>query len=181
MVALVKVDIVNVVATACLDQTIKFNDLVKCKEIIYSSTIYQGKVAYFKSEKMSGKVSLFLSGKMISVGTRSEAKAFSELVFAMNYLEAKGLVKTVKLSPRIQNLVATADFGKSINLENLSQNSKAIYEPEQFPGAILRISEPFKTSVLIFASGKMVITGLKSEAQIEPIIQILNHLIEQNQ
>ena len=100
---MVKVDIVNVVATASLNQTIDFNELVKCKEIIYSSNIYGGRVAYFKTEKMQGKVSIFLSGKMISVGTKSELGAFNELVFAMNYLAAKGLLKKVELTPKIQN------------------------------------------------------------------------------
>jgi transcription initiation factor TFIID TATA-box-binding protein len=176
-----KVDIVNVVATASLNQSVDFNELVKCKEIIYSSSIYGGRVAYFKTEKMQGKVSIFVSGKMISVGTKSKLKAFGELVFAMTFLAAEGLIKTVELTPKIQNLVATADFGKSVNLENLAQNSKAIYEPEQFPGVILRIIEPFKTSVLIFASGKAVITGLKNEKQIEPIVNILSNLIDMNQ
>jgi len=47
-------------------------------------------------------------------------------------------------------------------MERILETTKAIYEPEQFPGAILRLKEPFKTSMLIFASGKVVITGLKS-------------------
>jgi len=97
---MVKVEIVNVVATASLGQIVDFNELVKCKEIIYSSSIYGGRVAYFKTEKMEGKVSIFLSGKMISVGTKSESKAFSELGFVVNYLAAKGLVKKVELSPQ---------------------------------------------------------------------------------
>ncbi len=176
-----KVDIVNVVATASLNQPINFNELAKCKEIIYSSNIYCGRVAYFKTEKMEGKVSIFASGKMISAGTKSESKAFGELVFTMNFLAAEGLVKTVELTPKIENLVVTADFAKSVNLENLSQNSKAIYEPDQFPGAILRIIEPFKTTVLIFASGKTVVTGLKNENQIGSITNVLNNLIDINQ
>jgi transcription initiation factor TFIID TATA-box-binding protein len=168
---MVKVEIVNVVATADLGQIVDFNELVKCKEIIYSSSIYGGRVAYFKTEKMQGKVSIFLSGKMISVGTKSESKAVSELAFVIEYLAAEGLVKKVELSPKIQNLVVMANFKEPINLEELSEKTRAIYEPEQFPGAILRLKEPFKASVLIFASGKIIITGLKSSEQIEPTIK----------
>ena len=77
--------------------------------------------------------------------------------------------------------MATADFEQQFNLEELSQKIRAIYEPEQFPGAILRITQPFKTSVLLFASGKAVITGLKSQTEIEPTIQALKSIIELNQ
>ncbi len=178
---MVNADIVNVVATASLNQNIDFNKLVKCREIIYSSSIYSGRVAYFKTEKMRGKVSIFLSGKMISIGTKSESEAFNELAFVMNFLAANDLVKKVELNPIVQNLVVTVDFGKNVILENLPQTCKAIYEPEQFPGAILRIKEPFKASVLIFASGKTVIAGLKSSAQIQPVVEKLNQLIESNQ
>ena len=82
----------------------------------------------------------------------SEKQAFSELELAKDFLAAKGYVKPVELNPETQNIVATADFGKSVNLENLSLNSKVIYEPEQFPGAIIRLEQPFKTRILVFAS-----------------------------
>jgi transcription initiation factor TFIID TATA-box-binding protein len=177
---MIKVEIVNVVATASLGQIVNFNELAKCKEIIYSSSVYGGRVAYFKNEKMKGKVSIFLSGKMISVGTKSESMAFNELGFVVKYLADNGLVKQVELSPKIQNLVAMADFEKTINLEEFSEKTRAIYEPEQFPGAILRLEKPFKTSILVFASGKAIITGLKGSVQIEPTIQELKELIEAN-
>ncbi|MDT8781739.1 MAG: hypothetical protein IAX22_03715 [Candidatus Bathyarchaeota archaeon] len=51
---------------------------------------------------------------------------------------------------------------------------------EQFPGAILRIKEPFVSSVLVFGSGKAVLTGLKSQKQIEPTIEKLKEIIESN-
>lgn len=177
---MIKIQIVNVVATASLDQPMDFSKLKKFKEISYSPDVYHGKVAYFKITKMKGKVSIFQSGKMISVGTKSEARAFKELQITEKFLLQKGLIKQFKLQPITQNLVITADFGKSINLEELTEKTRAIYEPEQFPGAMLRLAKPFKTSILVFASGKAVITGLKSSDQIEPTIQQLKQLIESN-
>ena len=38
----------------------------------------------------------------------------------------------------------------------------AEYNPSRFPAVVMRIREP-KTTALIFAKGKMVITGAKSE------------------
>lgn len=176
-----KKQIVNVIATASVKQAVDFDKLRKYEEILYDSNVYGGRVAYFKNKSMEGKVSIFTSGKMISAGTRSEDQAFKELRLAMNFLAEKNVTKTIELEPQVQNLVITADFGTIINLENLSENLRAIYEPEQFPGAILRLEEPFKASILIFASGKTVIVGLKSQTQIEPTIKVLKGLIELNQ
>src|SRR4030066_1830122 len=173
---MVKTEIVNVVATASIGLQVDFEELRKFKEIFHDSDVYGGRVAYFKTEKMQGRGSIFNRGKMISVGAKSEAQASNELAMAMNFLAEKGIAKPVELKPQTRNIVATADFGKSLNLEKLSEMPKVIYEPEQFPGAILRFEEPFKTSILVFASGKTVIAGLTSSDQIKPIVQRLGQL-----
>ena len=170
--------IVNVVATASVGQELDFDQLRQCKEIFYDSDVYGGRVAYFKTEKMQGKVSMFNTGKMISVGTKSETQALQELELAVSFLVENGFAKPVELNVKTQNMVIMADFEKSLNLEKLSETPKVIYEPEQFPGAILRFEKPYKASILIFASGKTVITGLTSSTQIEPTIQQLKLLIE---
>ena len=174
---MVKVQIVNVVATASVNQPMDFEKLRMYSEIFHDSDVYGGRVAYFRTKTMHGKVSIFLSGKMISVGTKSEEQAQKELHMAKQFLFDNSFIKDVELHPCIQNLVVTVDFEHALNLEELSQKTRAIYEPEQFPGAILRISQPFKTSVLIFASGKIVITGLKSQSEIKPTIESLEKII----
>jgi transcription initiation factor TFIID TATA-box-binding protein len=118
---------------------------------------------------------------MISVGTKSERQAAEELQMTMDFLGENGYASSAKLDFQTRNIVATADFGKSVNLEKLSETTKAIYEPEQFPGAILRFEKPFKTSLLIFASGRAVIAGLKSSSQIEQVIDQLKDIIEKSQ
>ena len=178
---LVTPTIVNVVATASLNQPMNFEQLQKHAEILYDSKRYGGRVAYFKTKGMEGKVSIFLSGKMISIGTKSEKQAFKELKIAAKFIVNKGLAKTIIINPIIQNLVATADFAKSIDVEKLPGKTKAIYEPEQFPGAILRLKEPFKASILIFASGKVVIIGLKSSDQFAPTINRIEEIIAASQ
>jgi TATA-box binding protein (TBP) (component of TFIID and TFIIIB) len=88
-----KITIVNVVATASLNQELDFDKIREAKEVFHDSDVYYGNAAYFKTEGMQGKVSFFLSGKMISVGTKSEKKAVEELNIAMNFLAEKGFVK----------------------------------------------------------------------------------------
>jgi transcription initiation factor TFIID TATA-box-binding protein len=162
---------VNVVATAALNQRLDLDELGKFREILHDSDIYGGRVAYFKSPKMRGKVSIFTSGKMISIGTKSEKEATHELEYVRDFLAKKGFIKFTKLKHKIRNIVVTVNFRKSINLEELAKNYKIMYEPEQFPGAILRIREPYEATVLLFASGKAVITGLKSSNQINSIVK----------
>jgi transcription initiation factor TFIID TATA-box-binding protein len=174
---MVKVQIVNVVATASINQQVDFEKLKVYGEIFHDSDVYGGRVAYFKTKQMEGKVSIFLSGKMISVGTKKEAQAQKELMLAKQFLVDKGLIQDVELRTKTQNMVITVDFEQPINLEEFSEKTRAIYEPEQFPGAIIRIKQPLKASVLIFSSGKIVIAGLTSSEQIEKIIDKIKELL----
>ena len=57
--------------------------------------------------------------------------------------------------------MATLDTKKSIPVDRLSSRiSSAIYDPETFPGMILK--GVASCSFLVFASGKIVIAGAKS-------------------
>lgn len=167
---MIKTAIVNVVATAALNQRLDLGELGKLEEILHDSEIYGGLAAYFTSG-IRGKVSIFASGKMISIGTKSEKEAVYELEYVKRFLIEKGFIKPTMLKHKIHNIIVMVNFGESVNLEDLAKNYKMIYEPEQFPGGILRIKEPYKATILIFASGKAVVTGLKSSNQIKPVIQ----------
>jgi len=176
---IIKSKIVNVVATAAINQEVDLEEIRKFDDIFHDSNVYGGRVAYFKTKSMQGKVSIFASGKMISVGTKSEEAASEELEVAKDFFVKKGLISDVVLEPKVRNMVVCADFGKQVNLEDLAVKEQVIYEPEQFPGVILRLAEPYKVSVLIFATGKIVITGLASKNQVEPIIESVQKIIEQ--
>ena len=64
---------------------------------------------------------------------------------------------------RIQNIVATTNFGCPVDLDKIAQTARnAEYNPRRFQGVILRIRDP-KTTALIFSSGKMIVTGAKTE------------------
>jgi transcription initiation factor TFIID TATA-box-binding protein len=63
---------------------------------------------------------------------------------------------------RIENVVASTSLNVPIKLEKLVSNLDNVeYEPEQFPGLVLRLKDP-KAAALIFSSGKVVCTGAKS-------------------
>merc|ERR1712023_444651 len=64
----------------------------------------------------------------------------------------------------LQNIVATVNLGvTNLDLKSIALHARnAEYNPQKFAAVIMRIREP-KTTALIFASGKMVVTGAKSE------------------
>ena len=72
---------------------------------------------------------------------------------------------------KVQNIVATTSLGKEISLTKLARShSNTEYNPEQFPGLVLRIDKP-KSAVLVFSSGNLVCTGTKSVAQVKEVIE----------
>jgi len=80
-------------------------------------------------------------------------------------------IKMVKDNLKIQNIVATTSLGKEVPLTKLAKTlPNTEYNPEQFPGLVLRIKKP-KSAVLVFSSGNLVCTGTKSIAQVKEVIK----------
>jgi transcription initiation factor TFIID TATA-box-binding protein len=71
----------------------------------------------------------------------------------------------------VRNLVCVCDTGIEIDLNHLMIDiglEKAEFEPEQFPGLVFHPAN-YDCVALIFSSGKIVITGLREESQIEEL------------
>src|SRR4030042_6011176 len=82
-----------------------------------------------------------------------------------------------KLDIKIVNIVVASSLEHDIPLEKMAATlSNTEYNPEQFPGLVIRIKEP-KTSALIFSSGKIVCTGARSLDKVnESIRKIIKSL-----
>jgi transcription initiation factor TFIID TATA-box-binding protein len=78
---------------------------------------------------------------------------------------------------KVVNIVVSANLGHAIPLEKMAATlSNTEYNPEQFPGLVIRIKEP-KTSALIFSSGKIVCTGARTMTNVhESIRKIIKSL-----
>ena len=78
---------------------------------------------------------------------------------------------------KVVNIVASTYLDHEVPLIKLAEAlPNTEYNPEQFPGLVMRIKEP-KTSALIFSSGKVVCTGAKSLLKVrESINQIIKNL-----
>ena len=78
--------------------------------------------------------------------------------------DQQGSAASSGISPKLQNLVATVNLACRLDLKTIALHARnAEYNPKRFAAVIMRIRDP-KTTALIFASGKMVVTGAKSES-----------------
>ena len=87
---------------------------------------------------------------------------------------------STKKEIKIVNIVVSTSLEHPIPLEKMAATlSNTEYNPEQFPGLVLRIKEP-KTSALIFSSGKVVCTGARTiekvHESVKKIIQCLKKI-----
>jgi transcription initiation factor TFIID TATA-box-binding protein len=159
-------EIVNLVATAELNQSIPLQRLASEVGFLYDKAVYN--CAYLKDKNIRSKVAIFSSGKMICVGAKRLRDAKHDLLYTARKLAELNVIQPTEITVHVQNIVATGEIGESIDIERLSQIlPNIIYEPEIFPGAIYYAKELEGTSILIFASGKVVLAGLKSNELLE--------------
>jgi TATA-box binding protein (TBP) (component of TFIID and TFIIIB) len=168
--------IVNLIATADLKQSINLNKLVDSNGFLYDQAIYH--CAYLKDERTVGKISIFATGKMISVGTRDFDNAKHDLAYAAKRIADLHLVLHKPIVAKLRNVVATADMDKRVDFTRLAKElPDLMYEPEQFPAAIYFAKELKGASVLIYSNGKVVFAGLRNPAMLKSAREVLENLI----
>ena len=172
------INIENVVASATIKQKIDLNSIVRLfPGVEYRPEQFPGLVYRLKKPKTATLI--FSSGKMVCTGAKSEAQAKKAVTKVVDELKRNGMVILGKPEIQIQNIVSSAGLGGRIDLEKVTYSLKrTMYEPEQFPGLIYRMDDP-KVVILIFASGKLVCTGAKKEAEVPRAIAILQKTLEE--
>lgn len=97
-------------------------------------------------------------------------------------MKAKKVEKLSKPTYNVVNIVASVrfDIEKLVDLNLIAMSNKNIeYNPDTFPGLILRLQKP-KSTILVFSTGKLVLTGLKKEKDVRPITQKVIKIIERS-
>jgi len=171
------VSIQNVVASASLKQRLDLESIVKVfPGVEYRPEQFPGLVYRLKKPKTATLI--FSSGKMVCTGARSERMAKRAVMKVVEELKSKGIVIAGKPDIQVQNIVASGNLFGRIDLEKTTYALKrTMYEPEQFPGLIYRMDNP-KTVMLLFASGKFVCTGARSESQVYEAVKNLQVNLE---
>ena len=155
-----KVKIENIVSSITLDQKIDLETLIATGGVEHIPNISHGTI--YRIPRLRISFLIFNSGKIICTGARSIADIEMAIMDITDKFNELNLLIKSKPSFEVQNIVASADLELKINLELLATECENVeYEPGQFSGLIFRLTEP-KTVVLIFNSGKIVITGAKN-------------------
>ena len=110
---------------------------------------------------------VYTNGKVMVTGTRSEDDARTTCKKAAKVVSKCNHPLVRYADFKIENIVASTDVRYPVRLEGLAYEHRAScsYEPELFPGLVYRLLEP-KISLLIFVSGKVVITGGRNREDI---------------
>jgi transcription initiation factor TFIID TATA-box-binding protein len=107
---------------------------------------------------------LFHSGKIVCTGAKSLEQVKRAIDKVVVQIRMSGISLDSEPETTVQNIVATSDLGKNINLSIIAITlglERVEYEPEQFPGLVYRLDEP-KVVMLLFSSGKVVCTGART-------------------
>ena len=172
------IDIVNVVASATIDQKLDLNDITKkFPDVEYHPEQFPGAVFRLKIPKTA--TLLFTSGKMVCTGSKSEEMAVKAVNLVVQKLRKGGIKIKKDAVVTVQNIVSSINLGGRVHLEKAARTvPRSMYEPEQFPGLIHRMVDP-KTVILIFSSGKLVCTGAKTEKDVYRSVNNLHNLLEE--
>jgi len=175
------IKIENVVASTGVGAKLDLNEVIRVLEgADYNKERFPGVVYRTTSPKTAALI--FGSGKIVCTGAKSIEDVSKGLSQVFEKLKAIGIDIPEHPEISIQNIVASADLGTVLNLNAIAIGlglENIEYEPEQFPGLVYRLSEP-KVVMLLFGSGKLVVTGGKkpedAEAAVEKIVEELDGL-----
>jgi transcription initiation factor TFIID TATA-box-binding protein len=153
------IKIENVVASTGIGIEINLKQALALEGADYDPERFPGLVYRTKDPKVATLI--FRSGKIVCTGAKSIDEVHKGLENVFQSLRNIGI--DVKGTPeiKVQNIVASADLHSVLNLNAIATGlglENIEYEPEQFPGLVYRLSDP-KVVVLLFGSGKLVITG----------------------
>ncbi|MEB3851659.1 MAG: TATA-box-binding protein [Desulfurococcales archaeon] len=169
----------NIVATVILDHGLDLN-LIEARivDVEYNPDQFPGLIYRMRAPKVTALI--FKSGKMVVTGTKS----LRELVYAvkkiLKTLQEHGIEIRGKPKIQIQNIVASANLHVNVDLEKAAfVLAGSMYEPDQFPGLIYRMDKP-RVVLLIFSSGKMVITGAKKENEVHEAVHKIYKILKEN-
>lgn len=149
-------------ATANLGCTLNLHFIAsKALNIEYKPSHFNPIIMRQKKPKTTALI--FASGKIVITGAKSEAdskiatRRFARIIQKLGF--------PVKLSNfKMTNFVASANLGFKINFGKLCTEQRKFidYEPELFPGVFHRN----KVTLILFTSGKIILTNAKSRQQI---------------
>jgi len=169
----------NVVATTNLGVALELKTIaMQARNAEYNPKRFAAVVMRIREPKTTALI--FSSGKIVVTGAKSEdasklaSRKYARIIQKLGYAGARFT------EFKVQNIVASCDVNFPVRLEGLSHGHHMFcsYEPELFPGLIYRMINP-KIVLLIFVSGKVVLTGAKLRQEIYDAFNNIYHVLLQ--
>lgn len=154
---MIKINVRNVVVGGTVGMDVPIDVLSRLSGAIYNPTEFPG-VRF----RLNGcTVMIFGTGKVVVVGSVTGEDAFDAISMLVSKLAGSN-IPTGVVKRSVCNVVCTASIRASLDLGRVSRIIPySLYEPEHFPGIIIRRRNP-KCTILLFASGNLVCVGADS-------------------
>lgn len=179
--------IVNVVATGNIDNSVKYSDIldtVDLPHVRYDPEIHQGLELRFVEE--GPLVTLYATGKYIirasSSGLLSETRG--NLLDLLTEICVINTPQDARFE--INNVVGSGSAGREVDLKSLSTDldvEESLYDPDTLPALRCKLKK-FDSTILLYRSGELIITGAKSveeaEATYRDFCSLLSDLFNHN-
>lgn len=155
----------NVVATGDLDTEMNFSEVLERLELPhlrYDPDVHQGLELRFVEE--GPLVTIYATGKYIIRATSIDMLFETREKFLDLFYEKELIEQADDKTFDINNVVGSADIGRELDLEALAEDldiKEANYDPETFPALRCKL-ENHKATVLLYRSGKAIVTGADS-------------------
>mmetsp|Transcript_3466 Transcript_3466/g.8176 ORF Transcript_3466/g.8176 Transcript_3466/m.8176 type:complete len:200 (-) Transcript_3466:3350-3949(-) len=176
-ISLIKPKIQNIVSTVELNMILDLKKIaLRAKNSEYNSKRFHALIMRSRDPKATALI--FKSGKMVCTGAKNENKGKEAIAKFVRAIKQAGF-KNVRLKNyQVRNIVASTDFKIPLRLDSImyAYRGFCMYEPEIFPGLIFRPTST-KAVVMIFSSGKVVFTGVKSEEDLDRIHNFILRII----
>lgn len=159
------VNIVNIVGAGTLNIEIALEavaNAIEAHTVRYDPDSHPGLYLNFMTD--SPTITLYRTGSYHITGATTSDELYDTHIQLLDTLEDLDITfdRDACLDEfSIRNIVCTAEYPGQLNLNALAIGlglEHIEYEPEQFPGLVYRLEDP-PAVILLFASGKLVITG----------------------
>ena len=124
-------------------------------------------------------VLIFRNGNLVCTGAKTFAQAQYMLLRTAKLLRDVGYLNADIVRMNIRNMVGRAQLPCRIDRERMARDlsAYATFDPEHFPGVVVRHPLTWPITLLIFDSGRVVVTGTKSKARADAVLERIKPLL----
>jgi transcription initiation factor TFIID TATA-box-binding protein len=176
--SLPNVKVVNIVASTNANRQINIELLsTNFQKAVYEPEIFPGLI--YRRNNPKATVIIFSTGKIVSIGSRSEDSACKSIMATVSEIEQSEGDKIKIEKIKVENVVAVSDLCHYVDMDKIMNcGIEHMHKPEGFHGVIYRIKND--VAVIIFKSGKIISVGSKSENEAKAAIHFTFEILISN-